>query len=102
MTTLDIAAQRLHNVRLAGPPASTPHDVVGWFGAVQSQDYHGAKWALAQRTAGATSAEIDRLFDEGRILRTHAMRPTWHFVLPADIHWLQKLTAPRVHAANGH
>jgi hypothetical protein len=30
------------------------------------------------------------------------MRPTWHFVTPADIRWLLKLTAPRVHATNAY
>ena len=67
-----------------------------WLGAVQSQDYAGAKWALGQRTRGATDAELDRLFDEGAILRTHVMRPTWHFVLPEDIRWMLELTGPRV------
>jgi hypothetical protein len=52
---------------------------------------------------GSTSdAEIDRLFDAGAILRTHVMRPTWHFVDPADIRWLLELTAPRVHQANAY
>ena len=101
MTIRALAAQRLHHQRLLGPPLPTPADVVGWLGAVQSQDYHGAKWGLAQRTAGATDADLDRLFDGGAILRLHAMRPTWHFVLPEDVRWLQALTAPRVHAMNG-
>jgi hypothetical protein len=70
--------------------------VVRWLGAVQSQDYPGARWALGQRARGATEAELDRLFDQGAILRTHAMRPTWHFVLPEDIRWLLELTGPRV------
>jgi hypothetical protein len=47
--------------------------------------------------AGAGGAEIERAFEEGLILRTHVMRPTWHFVTPADIRWLLELTAPRVH-----
>src|SRR6187551_2742712 len=98
MTDINIAQLRLQNQHLAGNPFDNPAEVVGWFGAVQSQDYAGAKWALAQRTTGTTSAAIDRLFAEGAILRTHIMRPTWHFVLPADIRWLQKLTAPRLHA----
>ncbi|MBO0686334.1 MAG: AlkZ family DNA glycosylase, partial [Candidatus Dormibacteraeota bacterium] len=63
-----------------------------------SQDYAGAKWALAQRTPGATESDLDRLFDEGAILRTHLMRPTWHFVLPQDVRWLLELTAARVKA----
>ena len=62
---------------------------MGWLGAVQSQDYAGAKWALGQRTRGATEAELDRLFDEGAILRTHVMRPTWHFVHPEDIRCME-------------
>ncbi|MGQ0605261.1 MAG: winged helix DNA-binding domain-containing protein, partial [Anaerolineales bacterium] len=49
---------------------------------------------------GLTDAVIDQAFAEGTILRTHVMRPTWHFVTPADIRWLLKLTAPRVHALN--
>ena len=68
-------------------------------GAVQSQDYAGAKWGVAQRSAPVTNAELDRLFAEGAILRTHVMRPTWHFVLPEDIRWLLTLTAPRVRQA---
>ena len=28
------------------------------------------------------------------------MRPTWHFVTPADIRWMLALTAPRVHQAS--
>ena len=66
--------------------------------AVQSQDFLGAKWGLGQRTKRASDASIERAYDEGRILRTHVMRPTWHFVLPDDIRWLLDLTAPRVRA----
>jgi hypothetical protein len=99
MPTLDIAQQRLHNQRLVGPRCQRPEDAVRWLGAVQSQDYAGAKWALAQRTKGATDAALDDLFAAGAILRTHVLRPTWHFVLPDDIRWLLALTAPRVQAA---
>ena len=68
-----------------------------WLGAVQAQEYEAAKWGLGLRLrAGATDAEIERAFEQGRILRTHVMRPTWHFVTPADIRWLLELTAPRV------
>ena len=69
-------------------------------GAVQSQDYPGAKWSLGMRVRGATDASIDDAFNAGRILRTHVLRPTWHFVHPWDIRWMQALTAPRVHALN--
>jgi hypothetical protein len=67
---------------------------------VQSQDYPNAKWAVAQRLANATEAELDRAFDAGEFVRTHVLRPTWHFVAPDDLRWLLTLTAPRVHQAN--
>jgi hypothetical protein len=99
---IDIPLYRLHNQLLSQTSFTDPAEVVSWFGAMQSQDFAGAKWAVGQRLPGATETEIDRAFNEGRILRTHVMRPTWHFVVPADIRWLLKLTAPRVHAANGY
>jgi hypothetical protein len=94
----DIAARRLQAQRLTGEPFKSPLDAIRWLTAVQSQDYAGAKWALGQRSRQATDAELDRLFDEGAILRTHVLRPTWHFVLPEDIGWLLALTGPRVRA----
>ena len=69
-------------------------------GAVQARDYAGAKGALGQRLQKATDTAIGQAFNEGRILRTHVLRPTWHFVTPGDIRWMLELTAPRVHAAN--
>ncbi|HXQ33145.1 MAG TPA: crosslink repair DNA glycosylase YcaQ family protein, partial [Anaerolineales bacterium] len=30
------------------------------------------------------------------------LRPTWHFVAPADIRWVLALTAPRVQAVNAY
>lgn len=66
--------------------------------AVQSQDLANARWAVGQRARDATDADVERAFDAGDILRTHVMRPTWHFVAPADIRWLLALTAPRIHA----
>lgn len=69
---------------------------------MQAQDYAGAKWAIGMRLPGSTDADIEAAFNRGAILRTHVLRPTWHFVAPPDIRWLLALTAPRVHAANGH
>jgi hypothetical protein len=95
----EVAARRLRTQRLTGEPFASAADAVRWLGAVQSQDYAGAKWALGLRTRGLRDGDLDRLFDQGSILRTHLMRPTWHFVLPGDIRWLLELTAPRVEAA---
>jgi hypothetical protein len=91
-----IAARRLYAQRLAGKWLASPVDAVRWLTSVQAQDYTGAKWALGQRSRGATDTELDRLFDEGAILRTHVMRPTWHFVLPEDVRWLLDLTGPKI------
>ena len=102
MARMDIAHQRLLNQHLAGASFEKPNDVVSWLVAVQSQDYAGAKWALGLRLRDAHDADIDRAFNAGDILRTHVLRPTWHFVAPADIRWLLALSAPRVHAVNAH
>lgn len=101
MPNPDIVQRRLHNQRIAGEKFETAADAVKWLGAVQSQDYAGAKWAVGQRMLRATDADVDRAFNAGDILRTHVMRPTWHFVHPADVRWLLALTAPRVHLLNG-
>jgi hypothetical protein len=37
-------------------------------------------------------ADVDPLLANASILRTHILRPTWHFVLPADIRWMLALT----------
>ena len=102
MTNLDIAHQRLHNQLITRRTFEKPGDVVQWLGAVQSQDYTAAKWAVGLRLQGATSDDIEKAVTDGAILRTHVMRPTWHFVSPGDIRWLLALTAPRVHAANAY
>jgi len=96
---LDITRTRLRNQRLSGGRCQRPEDVVRWLGAVQAQDYAGAKWALGLRMQRVRDADIEAALSDGRILRTHVMRPTWHFVAPEDIRWMLALTAPRVSAA---
>lgn len=98
---LNIATHRLHSHKLVNTPFDNAADVVAWLGAVQSQDYMGAKWALAQRTTSLTDDVVEQAFSDGHLLRTHVLRPTWHFVTPADIRWMLALTAPRVHRLNG-
>jgi hypothetical protein len=95
-----VAQVRLRRLLVVGRPLPAPTDVVGWLGAVQAQDFGPAKWSVAMRARNAVEADVDRLFAAGAILRTHVLRPTWHFVLPADIRWMLQLTAPRVHALN--
>jgi hypothetical protein len=98
--SLDIPGYRLHNQLLSNPQPGEPGQIVQRLGAVQSQDYAGAKWALGLRLKATTDAEVDQAFNDGKILRTHVLRPTWHFVAPEDIRWMLALTGSRVHAAN--
>ncbi len=98
----DITRQRLINQGLVKPALKTASAVVARLGAVQAQDYAASKWGIAQRTARLTDAQIEREIDDGSMVRTHILRPTWHFVAAADIHWMLALSAPRVHAANAY
>jgi len=101
--TLDeIIRSRLNNQQVAGPRFERAEDVVRWLGAVQAQDFTAAKWAVGQRSRVPNDAKVEQEFADGKILRTHVMRPTWHFVAPEDIHWMLKLTAPRVNAASAY
>ena len=101
MNQNDIAQARLANQRLTATTFTTAAEVVVWLVAVQAQEVAGAKAALGLRARGLDEAAVERAFAAGEILRTHVLRPTWHFVAPADIRWLLKLTAPRVHQVNG-
>jgi hypothetical protein len=97
MEDADIARLRLRQQHLLGAPAASMEAVISQLGAVQAQEFAVAKWSLARRSRGqVTEAQFDKAFAEGRILRTHILRPTWHFVLPADLRWLMAATAPRV------
>jgi len=98
MNASEILNQRLQNTSLINSQFKSPADVVSYLGAVQAQDFAAAKWALGLRIKNSTDEAIEKAFNEGRILRTHVMRPTWHFVVPEDIQWMLELTAPRVKA----
>jgi len=97
---MDIAQARLSNQLLGRVKKKTPGEVVAWLGAVQAQDFAAAKWALGLRLERSTDADIEKAYNAGEILRTHVMRPTWHFLAPQDIRAVLALTAPRVQAGN--
>ena len=96
MKDLDILHLRLRNTGLSASPFKTPEDAVAHLGAVQAQDFAAAKWAVGMRMQKATDENVEKSFNESKFLRTHVMRPTWHFVLPEDIRWMLELTGPRV------
>jgi hypothetical protein len=66
---------------------------------MQAQDYAMAKWAVGIRLPDSTDKEIEAAIDHGEILRTHLLRPTWHFVSADDIYWMLELTAPKIIAS---
>jgi hypothetical protein len=89
---------RLRNQWLTGSTSRTPLEVVTHLGAVQSQEFGAATWAIALRAKGLRHADVVGAFDAGEIVRTHVLRPTWHFVPPADLRWMLALTGPRLQA----
>lgn len=99
MTPAEACRARLSAQFLLRPATGTAADVVQALVAVQAQDYAGAKWGLGRRLKGVTDADVEADVAAGRILRTHVLRPTWHFVTPRDIRWLLALTGSRVAAA---
>jgi hypothetical protein len=98
MKKRDLANLRMQNQGLAHPRCATPEEAVSWLGAVQAQEYAFAKWSLGQRVPGNTEPDVTAAIADGRIIRTHALRPTWHFLAAEDARWILKLTSPRVKA----
>jgi hypothetical protein len=96
----EVVRQRLRSQLLRGPAAASPEDALRKLLAVQAQEFPYARWSLAQRTHTATAAEVEQAVADGRILRTHILRPTWHFVHRDDLRWLMALSAPRLHQGN--
>lgn len=96
-----LARLRMHALRLWSSDLAAPADVVRQLVAMQAQEHRYARWSIAQRTEpGARASAVDRAYDEGRIVRTHLLRPTWHYVAPGDLRWLVALSGPRVDARN--
>ncbi|MBX7151107.1 winged helix DNA-binding domain-containing protein [bacterium] len=95
----DVAQLRLANQGLIQNRGETPSEIVSWLGAIQAQDYTMAKWAIGVRLPGSTEKTIEAALDGGDILRTHVLRPTWHFVTGEDIHWMLELTAPHIRSS---
>jgi len=102
MTNNEIIAHRLYNQQITETKFTKPEEIVSWLVAVQAQEYAMSKWGIGLRLNGVKEADVEQAINEGKILRTHVMRPTWHYVSPADIRWLLALTAPRVHAFNAY
>ena len=96
MRDLDIARWRLRSQHLVSPHAVSAREAVGSLLAVQAENVSQAAWAVASRTRQPDQADLAALLDDGAVIRTHVLRPTWHFVLAEDIGWLLELTGPRI------
>ncbi|MGI8615585.1 MAG: DNA glycosylase AlkZ-like family protein [Actinomycetota bacterium] len=100
MKPLELSRRRMANSRLTGNGFETAEEVVGWHLAMQAQDYGPATWSIGQRSTGLRSDDLDEALASGSIVRTHVLRPTWHFVARDDIRWLLALSGPRVQQGN--
>jgi hypothetical protein len=89
-------AQRLGTQRLSSAPLPHAADAVRLLTCVQSQERDHAFFSLAMRSRKDRYAAVQREFDAGAFVRTHILRPTWHFVAPEDLRWILALTSPRV------
>ena len=114
----EVVRRRLYAQRLRGHGLGSPADAVRHLLAVQAQEFPYARWSLAQRTGGLgtsdaassygdpaaahspSAMDVEQAVSDGHILRTHILRPTWHFVHREDLRWLTALSAPRLHQGN--
>jgi hypothetical protein len=96
LTLSEITRLRLCNQRIAATHFTTPGEVVSWLGAMQAQDYAGAKWSIGLRLPEAIDGLIEQAIADKTIVRTWPMRGTLHFVAPEDARWLLALLTPRI------
>lgn len=94
----DVVAQRFRTQRLTSAGLADPADVVRLLTCVQAQDAPLSRFSIGMRTTSANDDDVRAAIDGGRILRTHILRPTWHYVLPEDLRWILALTSPKVEA----
>jgi hypothetical protein len=91
-----VLRRRLATQHLTSAPLPTAADVVRLLTCVQSQERDHSFFALAQRSRATTYAPVRAEHDAGAFVRTHILRPTWHYVAPEDLRWILAVTSPRV------
>ncbi|MFB9658492.1 winged helix DNA-binding domain-containing protein [Glycomyces mayteni] len=103
LTPRAVAAWRARSQRLWGERLATPLDAFDHLVAVQSQEYQPSKLTPAMRAAPdgdgrgyAGAAAVDEAIEQGAVVRTHVLRPTWHTVPAKDLRMLLTATADRV------
>lgn len=96
MKRFDTLHRRLVNQLLVASNTETPGDVVSHLGAVQAQDYSGGVWSVGLRLPGSKLAHVEKEIEEGKIVRTWALRGTLHFLAGQDTRWILELLAPGI------
>lgn len=96
MTVSELLNIRLYNQLLAGSSLKGPSEVVSWMGAMQAQALELAKWGIGVRLDSGAVGDVEAALNSGEIVRTHILRPTWHFVTAEDIYWMAELSRPRL------
>jgi hypothetical protein len=102
MNLSELARERLTNQQLTKTRIKSAVEMVKFFCAIQGQEYAQTKWGIGLRLSKVKDIHIESDLNEGSILRTHLLRPTWHFVAADDIHWILELTAKQVHKVNSY
>lgn len=92
---MNIAAFRLHQQQISNQRLATPEQIVAHLGGMQGQDLPGVKWSIGLRLPDGVQSDVDRAFDEGKIIRTWPMRGTLHVVAASDVRWMLSLTSPK-------
>ncbi|MEY4876967.1 MAG: hypothetical protein RL708_2116 [Bacteroidota bacterium] len=119
---MHIPHHRLHTQQIAQQQFQQPNELLNWMGAMQAQDYEMSKWAVAlrlqpqanskfnqpspigegkgevkqQNEFGISENKIETALNNGELIRTHILRPTWHIVAPENLRWMLDLSAPQL------
>jgi hypothetical protein len=96
MTLNEIADLRLASQRIATGNYRAPRELTAWMGALQAQDFNMVRWAIGMRVPESTITSVEDAINQGDIIRTHLLRPTWHFVSADDLRWMLGLTGPKI------
>ncbi|WP_295126252.1 winged helix DNA-binding domain-containing protein [uncultured Chitinophaga sp.] len=96
MKNAQLTKLRLQQQLISHQPFTAAGDVVHALGAMQAQDFAGAKWSIALRLPQATEDDIDDAIAKKQVIRTWALRNTLHFVSPKDVRWMLSLLRDRL------
>jgi len=93
MTSNAISQLRFQSQHIGGNKFNSVKQLAAFMGAIQAQDYGMAKYAIGARLKNVDDEVVEQAINKAEIIRTHVLRPTWHFVAAEDIRWMLELTA---------